>query len=133
MLGDGGGDPRMGQLEQQRPARAEKDRRLLVDLPRHRARAERAGRVLGCGIADEHELAVEIAFADYKASFLLARHSQCAISTGTSAPRSTCRVNPPKIHSRRRLRPYPPITSSAACSAAADSKVSGALCASGCR
>ncbi|MGY4297535.1 hypothetical protein ACVWXN_005630 [Bradyrhizobium sp. i1.4.4] len=43
MLRDGGSDPGMRQLQQQRAAGAEKDDGLPVDLPGHRVRAEHAG------------------------------------------------------------------------------------------
>ena len=61
--GDRGSDPRMGELEQQRAAGAEKDRRLSVDLPHQRARAEYARAALRRGLADDRELMVEIGFA----------------------------------------------------------------------
>ncbi len=43
MLGDGGSDPGVGQLQQQRAAGAEEDDGLPVDLPGHRGRTEHAG------------------------------------------------------------------------------------------
>ena len=43
VLRDGGSDPGMRQLKQQRTAGAEKDDGLPVDLPGHRVRTEHAG------------------------------------------------------------------------------------------
>jgi hypothetical protein len=64
VLSDRSGDPGMGKLEQQRAARSEKYRRFPIDVPHHRLRAERARRALGCGIADDRELALQIGFAN---------------------------------------------------------------------
>ena len=43
VLGDGGRDPGMRELQQQRTAGTEKDDGLAVDPPGHRVRAEHAG------------------------------------------------------------------------------------------
>ena len=60
MLGDGGSDPGMGKLEQQRATRPQKYDRLPINPPGNRGRAEQPCRATCRVMANPFELAVEV-------------------------------------------------------------------------
>ncbi len=59
----------MGELQQQCATRSKENRRLAVDAPDHRIRAEYARRPPHRGRPDHHQLALEIGFRDDSVRF----------------------------------------------------------------
>jgi hypothetical protein len=79
VLLDGSGNPRMGKLQQERPARAQENCGLAVDLPSDRPRTEDARERIGRGIA----YGVQLAFQPFRADdFELIMLCRCAHDLG---------------------------------------------------
>ena len=101
MFGDAGGDPRMSQLQQQRPPSRQENGGLAADPPAERARTEQPGAFPRRKRADTGQVLFQVVGLDHAVHGVTARVPPAHPASAPAFDRRGCRRPSPGRHCRR--------------------------------